>query len=176
MNRQSLKRRLPLFALIAVTFVGVAFASTKIRDYIITNSQIIASSIDATTLKLNGAAPSGHTLVGNGTSYVDTAGGTARTCNSNGCYIVFPDGTIQQWGTLFCGSLSCSITFPRSFTTTAQMSIGATMNYTPQNIVTTITSITTSSFTAVSGGVSFTGGSGLSYSGGGTYHWQALGS
>lgn len=67
---------------VAAVLVATAWASTKMRDLIITSSTIDSSPVGATTpstgnfttLKLNGSGPAGHTLVGNGTSYVDSFG------------------------------------------------------------------------------------------------------
>lgn len=101
--------------------------------------------------------------------------GTSRTCNANGCYTIASDGTISEWGTLFCGSTSCAVVYPFPFTTTANLSVTATVNYSATNVTTLIDSVTTTGFNAKSGGVVFVGGGGSSYTGGGTYSWQAMG-
>lgn len=55
--------------------------------------------------------------------------GTARTCNSNGCYQIDGDGTIHQWGSAgSCGgsgtpACNVSVTFPIPFTTTTNLTI-----------------------------------------------------
>lgn len=101
--------------------------------------------------------------------------GTSRTCNASGCYRVESDGTIEQWGTHFCASTSCGIVFPTTFTTTANLSFTATINYSAGNVTTVGSSVTTSGATATSNGVVDTGGGGSAYTGGGTYHWFAIG-
>jgi hypothetical protein len=55
----------------------------------------------------------------NGTANCTT--GIARTCNANGCYIRFNDGTIHAWGNIIVSSNgsafnSANITFPIAFT------------------------------------------------------------
>lgn len=55
-------------------------------------------------------------------------GPAARTCNSNGCYFTFPDGTIEQWGISAAASggadtTSVVVTFPTAFTTTTNLSM-----------------------------------------------------
>lgn len=101
--------------------------------------------------------------------------GTSRTCNANGCYVIAADGTISEWGTLFCSSTTCAVVFPTPFTTTSNLSVTATVNFSATNITTVVDSVTTTGFNAKSGGVVFVGGGGSSYTGGGTYSWQAMG-
>lgn len=85
-----------------------------------------------TTLALNGAAPSAHTLCGNGSSYVDSAScGYTSGSNSNGFWTKDPSGHIHQWGhvsSLSTGSAN-SITFPTSFTTPSSIGITATDDF-----------------------------------------------
>lgn len=101
---------------------------------------------------------------------------TTRTCNGNGCYRVEGDGTIEQWGTLTCGSVSCAVTFPTSFTTTTNLAINVTIDYaTQQNLVIVIDGTSTTGFTAIAGAVVYNGGGGSGYTGGGTYRWTAIG-
>lgn len=50
----------------------------------------------------------------------------APVCNSNGCYVLFPGGLIEQWGSGTTPTNSCSGTsfsFPTSFTTTSNLSV-----------------------------------------------------
>lgn len=108
-------------------------------------------------------------------SSCSVTGGTTRTCNANGCYFILADGTIEEWGTLACGSTTCAVVFPFPFTTTANLSVVATLNYSVSNVTTITTGVSTTGFTAGSGGVVYVGGSGSAYTGGGTYHWHALG-
>jgi hypothetical protein len=151
--------------------VTVAFAAVVVKGSIINA---------LTGFQYNGAAPSNHTLCGNGTAYVDAAACgpvmPARTCNSNGCYIQFPDGTLQQWGYLpTCAGTNCTITFPTAFTTTTNLSVTATVHAAQSNLTTVIDTFNTTSFDVETGGVVFVGGSGGSYSGGGAYSWIAIG-
>lgn len=53
---------------------------------------------------------------------------TSRACNANGCYILYPDGTIHAWGNSAFASTggsaqTLSITFPVSFTSTSNVHI-----------------------------------------------------
>jgi hypothetical protein len=53
---------------------------------------------------------------------------TPRTCNSNGCYRVDGDGTIEAWGTVSVpasgtGTNTATITFPTSFTTATNLAV-----------------------------------------------------
>jgi hypothetical protein len=65
----------------------------------------------------------------NQTDCTVTAAGTSvpsRTCNANGCYILWPDGTIDAWGVSSAvGSnttaTNLTITFPVPFTTTSNL-------------------------------------------------------
>lgn len=106
---------------------------------------------------------------------ISCAAVVSRTCNSNGCYRVEGDGTIEQWGVLFCGSASCTVTFPTTFTTTTNLSFTATVNYSAGNLTTVSSSVGITTAILTSNGVVNVGGSGASYSGGGTYHWRAIG-
>jgi hypothetical protein len=145
---------------------------------------VTPSTVNATTLALNGAAPSGHTLCGNGTSYIDCAA-TPQTCNSNGCYTISGDGTINQWGQSgSCGSgtNSCSVavTFPTAFTSTSNLVVtvstqenvsGATGNtFSMVNGSPTI-----SGFNAYFAALVYVGGSGNNLSGSQTVYWRAVG-
>lgn len=52
----------------------------------------------------------------------------SRTCGANGCYIQYPDGTIDAWGISATvpsatGAANLTITFPIAFTTTTDLSI-----------------------------------------------------
>ena len=53
---------------------------------------------------------------------------TTRTCNSNGCYRIEADGTIEEWGqsayaTGSGSAESLAITFPHAFTTTTHLEV-----------------------------------------------------
>lgn len=105
-----------------------------------------------------------------------TGGGsaTSRVCNANGCYRIEADGTQHQWGTLFCGSTTCNVTFANACTTTANSAFVATTAYTigNGNITTVSSGISTTGTTVMSYGEVNVGGSGRSYNGGGTIHWM----
>lgn len=52
----------------------------------------------------------------------------ARTCNSNGCYMLFPDGTIYAWGVVTAPtsggtSVNVGITFPGTFTANPTLTV-----------------------------------------------------
>jgi hypothetical protein len=90
------------------------------------------STANFTTLKLNGAAPSGHALVGNGTSYVDTAitvaGSLSCTGSPQTCSRSYTDGSyeIQGPSTAVSGtpnSQVLTITYPVTFTTAPDLTV-----------------------------------------------------
>jgi hypothetical protein len=109
-----------LLGLMLLVCVTVAFAAVNVKGLI----------VDALTgYTVAGAAPNNYTLCGNGTvgTYQASCGAAApvRTCNANGCYIRYSDGTIHAWGTITTassgGTLSSgTITFPTAFTTVVQ--------------------------------------------------------
>lgn len=60
------------------------------------------------------------------TSISNGASGPTRTCNANGCYIQYADGSIEAWGvtntTPGSGTIAAlTATFPTSFTTTSNL-------------------------------------------------------
>jgi hypothetical protein len=70
------------------------------------------TNITVTCADNSGANSTDCTFTGAGT------GGTPRTCNSNGCYRIAADGTIEQWATgtaSFTGRGQTTITWPIPF-------------------------------------------------------------
>lgn len=98
-----------------------------------------------------------------------------RSCNSNGCYVLYPDGTLEEWGhSSALGSATSAgnvtITFPASFTTTTNLSLvvsassDATGDGSPHAADCHVTgsTLSTSGATAVIAAVIQIGGSGYS--------------
>lgn len=78
-----------------------------------------AAAGNFTTLQLNGTAPNGQVLVGNGTSYVPAAApGYTSGNNVNGYWQKNPTGLIRQWGhvTTDINGGTLAVTFPTNFT------------------------------------------------------------
>lgn len=109
------------------------------------------------------------------TAINSTGGAVARTCSGSNCYRKSADGTIEQWGSQVCNSSACTVTFPIAFTSTTDLSVTATIASTQGNLTTVLDSITATSFGVQNFGVVNVGGSGSSYSGGGTNYWHAIG-
>jgi hypothetical protein len=105
-----------------------------------------------------------------------------RTCNSNGCYRIELDGTIEQWGVATgCGGgtldeCNVSVVFPTSFTTTSNLSIvvtevgGGANNYTAG-----LGAFTTGGFQVMYGAYVLVGGTGTNLPGSQTATWFAVG-
>lgn len=106
--------------------------------------------------------------------------GTPRTCNSNGCYIILEDGTIEQWGVAAgCGSgvaaCNTAVTFPIPFTTTTNLSIQVTETGSENSYNAVFTSSSTSGFSVQYGALQFVGGTGINLDGSELAHWFAVG-
>lgn len=106
--------------------------------------------------------------------------GTPRTCNSNGCYIILEDGTIEQWGVAAgCGSgvaaCNTAVTFPIPFTTTTNLSIQVTETGSENSYNAVFTSPSTSGFSVQYGAFQFVGGTGINLDGSELAHWFAVG-
>lgn len=110
-----------------------------------------------------------------------SSGALSRTCNSNGCYITYPDGTILQWGSIGgCGSgtaaCNMAVTFPFTFTSTTNLSVtvaevgGGHNNYTAGH-----DGPTTSGFNVQYAALVFVGGGGTNLPGTQTADWIAIG-
>lgn len=131
----------------ALVFLGVASASTILRDASIVSSTINGSVIGGTTPAaahfttasasggFTGNASTATALFAAGTNCGNTGGvaygvdasGNAlcsssvvnRTCNSNGCYTVSADGTYTEDGTTSSASTGdVALTFPHAFPST----------------------------------------------------------
>lgn len=113
---------------------------------------------------------------------------TPRTCNSNGCYRIEADGTIQQWGisttvTTGADTASVMVNFPTSFTTTTNLSFVAWADNCADSSCTTKTPVaitgnggpSTSLVVVYVSGVVPTGGGGSVINNAIHIHWQALG-
>lgn len=114
---------------------------------------------------------------------------TAKTCNSNGCYRIEADGTIEAWGQSSgvaspTSAANLTITFPTTFTGTThlQVVVSATSNATgdgnphPADCHLVMSTLTTSGATAVISAPTQIGGSGYSNLAGGDYcSWHAYG-
>jgi len=106
--------------------------------------------------------------------------GTARTCNSNGCYQIDGDGTIRQWGTVGgCitpdnASCSVSVAFPTAFTTSSDLTVTTSVaNWT--NCLANPNSVTTTGFSMSFASLIFVGGAGNHCPGTQTGEWHATG-
>lgn len=132
-----------------------------------------AAALAATPTQCSGGTPLATGIQANGNANCATA--LARTCNSNGCYIQYPDGTLDQWGTVFCSGVTCTVTFPTAFTTTTNLSFTDTPTWTSGNLTSVYSGLSTSGTTVSNFGVVPVGGGGTSYSGGATNSWHAIG-
>ena len=84
-------------------------------------------AVNAATLTVAGAAPSGQVLTGNGTSYVPTtAPGYTSGSNANGYWQKDPNGKIEQWGigpSTGPGTRNVLITFPIAFSSAVTIAV-----------------------------------------------------
>lgn len=89
---------------------------------------------EAKAVTATAAGVSGNCMVWNASGGAGDAGSpcggplTPKTCNSNGCYRIWPDGTIEEWGQSAnapgSGSaVSLAITFPHAFTSTTHLQV-----------------------------------------------------
>lgn len=105
---------------------------------------------------------------------------TARTCNAYGCYKIDADGTITQWGTITgCAtpdnaSCNVNVTFPTTFTTTANLSITTSVEGWT-NCLANPNSPGPSGFTMSFASVIFVGGAGMHCPGTEIGTWRATG-
>ena len=114
---------------------------------------------------------------------------TPKTCNSNGCYRIDADGTIEAWGSssTLGGATSASnltITFPTTFTSTTHLFVVVTAtsdatgdgNPHPADCHIVKSTLTTSGATAIIAAPTQIGGSGYANLAAGDYcSWHALG-
>lgn len=168
-------------------------AYVKLPGAINPTSVQVAAGVAMTDNQGNGVKvqhSTGATTPGNGAKFdadgnVIDAGspypvGTPRTCNSNGCYRIEGDGTIEQWGSAAgCGSgvaaCNTAVTFPIPFTTTTNLSVTVTEQGSKNNYGAAYTGLTASGMTVQFGAFSFVGGSGTNLDGSETATWQAKG-
>lgn len=104
--------------------------------------------------------------------------GSSRVCNSNGCYIEYPDGTLFEWGVVHTGCTSGCVTaetFPHAFTTTTNLSVRVTCGDGLGNCLDAVSSITTSGWSIGEAAVVFNGGTGSALTGSQNGYWQASG-
>jgi len=112
-----------------------------------------------------------------------TAGSAvSRVCNTNGCYRISADGTIEQWGTATgCATTdnaSCfvTVTFPYSFTTTTNLSIlASTVESSTTQCVASVANPATGGFTFGYSSVIYVGGAGTHCPGTQSGDWYAIG-
>lgn len=103
---------------------------------------------------------------------------TPTTCNTNGCYRIAGDGTIEQWGPApGCGSggtCGTGVTFPIPFPT-AVKSVQATLSVGNSSWNVVANSQTLSGFTISYGPLTYVGGSGVNLDGSERATWFAIG-
>lgn len=104
---------------------------------------------------------------------------TPRTCNSDGCYITFSDGTILQWGEAsgcISSNNSCTtvVSFPTSFTTTTNLTVVDSCHGWG-NCGASVDSPATTGFAATQAPFVYVGGSGANLPGSQTVDWWAVG-
>lgn len=86
-----------------------------------------AGALAATPHQCSGSTPLATGVAANGDANCAAApAAPSRTCNSNGCYRISADGTIEEWGTLTVppagtGTNTATITFPHPFTSTTNL-------------------------------------------------------
>lgn len=104
----------------------------------------VASATTSTTATTATTATNANAVGGVALSGLCQTGGTgcpsstvpSQTCNANGCYLKFPDGTIQAWGqsaaAVSGGSAQrLAVTFPTPFTTTTNLTVTVSMSGEP---------------------------------------------
>jgi len=93
------------------------------------------------------SSPTSVTLDAYGrTTSITASSAVGRTCNSNGCYRIDSDGTIEQWGSI-TGSASGTLTLPTPFTTTTYSITGSGGNNGGHISIVQISAISTSQAT-----------------------------
>ncbi len=151
-------------------------------------------------LQTNGVANTSQTLLnivgGTGIAVTNTSGGVVsisatggsgtRTCVANGCYIISPDGTIEEWGHV--AGVDCTgggyplctvtVTLPVAITTPSESvvtpsCVGAAS--VALNCIATYDSLTTTQFTFHYGSVVFVSGSGSILDGSQSGVWRLIG-
>jgi hypothetical protein len=152
-----------------------------------TGNVVLAASptLTGTPLAPTAAPGTNTTQIATMAALFAATGGTSQTCNSNGCYKIFSDGTILEWGeTGSCGSgtnaCTVGITFPSAFTSSTNLRVslasennvsGATGNVLP----TLNGEPTTTGFNTYFAALVYVGGSGNNLSGTQMAHWIAVG-
>lgn len=91
---------------------------------------------------------------------------SGRICNGNGCYLLYPDGTVQEWFNQFCNASSCTYTLPYPLTSVVNSAPQCTAIYSQANLTTVVTNLSTTTLTVTSYGEVNVGGSGGAYTGG----------
>ena len=102
-------------------------------------------------------SPQSITFDAQGRETAVTAGSAAnRTCGANGCFIIFPDGTVEEWGTVAAPTsggtvVNATITFPHTFPTALTLTVsgGSQPDGTDDAYVVYSKGISTSGATAV---------------------------
>lgn len=127
------------------------------------------------------ASPASITIDAQGrTSAVTPSSAVNRVCNSNGCYRIEADGTIEQWGTVTgCttsgAACTVAVTFPHVFTTTTNLVVTAACSGGMDNCNVGNTSKTISGFSAVFTALVRVGGSGSELNSSESIDWHAFG-
>lgn len=162
-------------------YVALPGAINPTAVQIATGTSMTGNQGDGTLVQHStGTVTSGHTAVfdANG-NVIDGGTAPARTCNSNGCYRMEADGTIEEWGTASgcasSGSTPCTVTvtFPTPFTTTTNLSITSACSI--DNCIASTSGKSTSTFGMQYIGSVVIGGGGGNMTGSQTADWHALG-
>lgn len=131
--------------------LGNGTSSTDTSGFLIAN--FIPSGVSAST---NPVCPNGT----NGALTTTGCAGSSltRTCNGNGCYIKYSDGTFHMWGVVSVSFSSSTlgtaiITFPTTFTTTSNLALVVTAGASPSGTTDAVTAYQTSLSTSGAIGV-----------------------
>lgn len=147
-----------------------------------TNIGVATTGSETQVVTASTAAPNGYQAVWDafgGLTGIPNTAPLSSTCNTNGCFIRIPDGTLLQWGNLTgCASSNntcgTAITFPTAFTTTTNLTINPACHGWG-NCSVSVDAPTTSGFTATQAPFVIVGGSGANLPGTQTVEWIAFG-
>lgn len=143
-------------------------------------SAATAAALSATPTQCGGGTPIATGIAANGNANCAPAPSPSRTCNGNGCYVQYSDGTVVEWGTVGGCSTSgagctVSVTLPLSISNPASSSVSATCKSGPTNCMGAFTSLGNTGFSFVYNAAVRVGGSGGELTGTQSGAWILVG-